>query len=76
MRLGREVVCLCVQISVPIYFQNGLTDLDTVFCKGFVIHRPLFLDRCYGLKSPGGAAINIFRSSKRVLAHFYPKLLE
>ena len=31
--------CLFVQKDVPIYFQNGLTDLDTVFCTGFVIHR-------------------------------------
>ena len=52
-------VCLCVQINVAIYFQNGLADLHTVFCKGFVIHWGWFLDRRYGLKSPGGAAISI-----------------
>ena len=48
-----------MQVNVAIYFQNGLTDLHTAFCKGFVIHWGWFLDRRYGLKSPGGAAISI-----------------
>ena len=79
MRLGWEALCLSVsfyvQTNVPIYLQNSLTDLDTVFCKGFVIHRRWFLDtsRCYGINSPEGAAINIFRSLNRVLAPFLPK---
>ena len=50
---GCLFVCLCVQINVAVYFQNGLTDLHTVFCKGFVIHWGWFLHKRYGLKSPG-----------------------
>lgn len=34
--------------NVPVYLQYDLTDLDTVFCKLFVIHWRWLIGSCYG----------------------------